>query len=116
MRSRFYIGIIFLAMQCIGILVARFVPERFFCWAPFDEHTLLNTKIEINNTLLSPEETDNRYRYLMNTWEPRAVHNVFNMVEQYETTYGKADSAKVIIKYSTNGHAVQTWRFPKSNP
>ncbi len=76
----------------------------------------MHTEIEIDNYKLSQEETDVRYRYLMNTWEPRAVHNVFNIVEQYETTYGKKDSAKVIIKYSTNGHPVQTWQFSKSEP
>ncbi len=116
MRSRFYIGIVFLGLQCISIIAARFIPERFFCWAPFDEHTLLHTEIEIDNNELSREETDTRYRYLMNTWEPRAVHNVFNIVEQYETTYGKTDSARVIIKYSTNGHPEQTWQFPISEP
>jgi hypothetical protein len=107
------IGIAFLFAQCGSVLVARFIPERFFCWAPYDEHTSLETRVIIGDSELDAKEVNARYRYLVNGWEPRAIHNVFNIIQQYETTYGAGDSAEVIVTYSKNGHPQQTWRYPK---
>lgn len=113
MGLRKTLGIIFLLAQCGSVLMARFIPERFFCWAPYDEHTSIQTKVKLGMKELSPKQVNERYRYLVNGWEPRAIHNVLDIIEQYETTYGARDSAEVIVTYSTNGHRPQTWRFPK---
>lgn len=107
------IGIIFLFVQCISIGVATTIPEKFFCWAPYDEHTLLRTKVVIDTTELTYNQINQRYRYSLNDWEPRAVHNVLDLVEQYERTYGSQDSANVIIEYTTNGNPSKVWVYPK---
>ncbi len=106
-------GIIFLLAQCGSVLIARFIPERFFCWAPYDEHTSMKTNVKLGMTELNPKQVNERYRYIVNGWEPRAIHNVLDIIEQYETTYGAKDSAEVIVTYTTNGHRHQTWRHPK---
>ena len=116
MSIRFKIGVIFLLIQCVSVLMAGKFPEKFFCWAPYDEHTLLTTAVVIDNTNLSAKEIEERYRYRMNGWEPRSVHNAFNIVEQYENSYGAKDSAIVRITYSINGHPSQQWLYPKSIP
>ena len=113
MNVRKFIGLLFLAAQCGSVLLARFIPERFFCWAPYDEHTSMQTVVKLGDTELSSKQVNQRYRYIVNGWEPRTIHNVLDIIEQYETTYGARDSAEVIVKYSTNGHAPQTWRHPK---
>ncbi len=112
MGLRKIIGMLFLAAQCVSMAIARFVPEKFFCWAPYDEHTSLNTRVWLKDQELDRKQIDQRYRYFLNGWEPRAIHNVFDIVEQYETTYGAGDSAQVLIQYSTNGHPHKKWHFP----
>lgn len=95
--------------QIISLVVARFIPERFFCWAPYDEHTYINVSVEINGKELTEKEIKNRYHYKSRGWEPRSIHNVFNIISQYESTYGKDDNALVQVKYTTNGKKELTW-------
>ena len=113
MRTRNTFGILFLCLQLAAVLAARFIPERFFCWAPYDEHSLLQTEVSILGKPLSPQEVADRYRYRMNGWEPRSIHNVFNLVRQYEQTYGRTDSALITIRYQTNGHPAKIWTYPE---
>lgn len=113
MGIRKIIAIAFLLAQCSLVLTARFIPERFFCWAPYDEHTSMQTVVKLGKTELSPKQANQRYRYIVNGWEPRTIHNVLDIIEQYETTYGASDSAEVIVTYSTNGHRSQTWSHPR---
>ncbi|WP_369999924.1 hypothetical protein [Winogradskyella sp.] len=109
MSLRKKIGLLFIAAQFILIVYAKFVPERFFCWAPFDEHTFLDVDVEVNGKSLSKKEIEKRYRYKSLGWEPRSINNVFNIIRQYESTYGKNDNAKVTVKYSTNGNEERIW-------
>ena len=111
MKIRFYFGILFLLLQVGGIIYARTTPERFFCWAPYDSHTLFETFVTIDGKTLTQQEAEARYNYKMKAWEQRAIENVFSIIEQYEDTYGKADNANVVVKYSTNGHAEKEWIY-----
>jgi hypothetical protein len=111
MKTRFIIGILFISIQLASIIYARFIPERFFCWAPYDSHTLFEVFVTIDSKTLSQQETEKRYGYKMKGWEQRSIHNIFSLVKQYERTYGKKDNASVIIIYSTNGHPKKTWKL-----
>ncbi|OUS01332.1 hypothetical protein A9Q86_05980 [Flavobacteriales bacterium 33_180_T64] len=111
MKVRFYFGILFLLLQVGLIAYARFIPERFFCWAPYDSHTKFEVFVTINQDTLSLQETETRYNYKMNGWEQRSAHNIFSIITQYEQTYGKDDNAKVVMKYSTNGHNDLEWNY-----
>lgn len=111
MKLRKTIGILFIISQIVMIIYAKFVPERFFCWAPFDEHTYLDIDVEVNGELLTKEQVEQRYRYKSLGWEPRSINNVFSIIKQYESTYGKEDNASVKVKYSTNGNEEQIWYF-----
>jgi hypothetical protein len=105
-----YIGILFLLLQLGSVVYARFIPEKFFCWAPYDEHTYYKIKVSLNGEELSTKEVKLRYNYLSDGWEPRSIDNVFSLVQQYETTYGKAEKANVEILYNTNGNGWNIWR------
>ena len=96
-------------IQLSVIIYSRFIPERFFCWAPYDEHTNYKINVTIEGRELSTQEVNERYRYTPEGWEPRAIHNVFSIVKQYEETYGKKDNAEVEIVYKTNGHKEERW-------
>lgn len=102
-------GIIFIAIQFGLVIYAKFIPERFFCWAPYDSHTKFETIVKINDQTLTPEEAASRYGYKMKGWEQRSINNVFMLIEQYEHSYGKEDQANVKMIYSTNGHPEQIW-------
>ncbi len=115
MKINQLIGISFLAIQVIMIGYARFVPERYFCWAPYDEQTLYDIVVEINGNPLSKRAIGQRYKYKNQGWESRTIQNIFDLIETYETTYGKNDNAQVTVTYETNGHAVKTWYFQNEN-
>ncbi|MBR9914925.1 MAG: DUF3421 domain-containing protein [Algicola sp.] len=115
MKIRFFIGVCFLLLQIGGIVYARFVPERFFCWAPYDSHTKFEVLVTINGRTLSSEEASDRYHYKMKGWEQRSIHNIISLIRQYERSYGKNDHAEVTLIYATNGHPEQTWIYNESN-
>lgn len=106
-------GVAFLLAQVAGIAWARFVPERFFCWAPYDEHSRFEVRVAIDGRPLSPDEVSARYRYPARAWEPRSIHNIISQVRQFETTYGRDDGAEVVIEYVTNGRPKETWTWPQ---
>ncbi|WP_248723026.1 hypothetical protein [Seonamhaeicola sp. ML3] len=111
MKTRYYFGITFLLLQVISIIYALFISERFFCWAPYDEHTYIQVSVEIDGKQLTKREVKDRYRYKAEGWEPRSINNVFNIITQYETTYGINDNANVLVKYETNGNKQRIWRL-----
>lgn len=51
-----FIGILFLLLQLGSVVYARFIPEKFFCWAPYDEHTYYKIKVSLNGEELSAKE------------------------------------------------------------
>jgi len=112
-KTRYYIGILFLLLQVASVIYARFIPERFFCWGPYDNHTRFEVFVEINGQVLSSNEAEQRYKYKMKGWEQRSIYNIFSLISQYETTYGTQDNAKVSVVYSTNGHPQKEWNLEK---
>ena len=106
-------GIAFLAAQLASVLYARFIPEKFFCWAPYDEHTHYAIRVVVDGHDLSKEEITERYRYPQTAWEVREMDNVLSIIRHYEQTYGAEDSANVSVTYRTNGHAEETWGWPQ---
>lgn len=113
MKIRLFIGILFLSLQMISIGYARFIPERYFCWAPYDIHTKFEVFVTIDGKLLTNEEARQRYRYKMKGWEQRSIYNVMALITQYESTYGKRENADVQIIYSINGHPEKLWKLEK---
>lgn len=103
--------ILFLAAQLFLIGYARFIPERFFCWAPYDQHTYYEIQVRLDNNLLNTGEVAARYKYKAKGWEPRSIYNVFNMVKHFEEGIDASDRAQVLIRYSINGRKQQEWRY-----
>jgi hypothetical protein len=106
------LGVLFLALQVTSIGYARLVPERFFCWAPFDIHTQYVVGVEVGGERLTSAAISQRYRYPSHGWEPRSIHNLFSIIAQYESAYGATDDARVVVDYSINGHPLERWTWP----
>lgn len=111
MKPKTFIGLLFLCLQIFGVFYARFIPERFFCWGPYDHHTEFKISVVIDGDSLSSEEIQKRYRYNSEGYERRHIANIFMIVSDYESTYGRADSARVHIQYASNGNPPQAWTF-----
>ena len=101
-----------LAAQVALIGYARFVPARYFCWAPFDMQTDYSLDVTIGGRKLLPEEIRKRYRRPGRGTDNRSVQNLIDIIQGYEEQYGKADNAQVIMKYRINGKKEQEWHRP----
>ena len=107
------IGIAFLLAQLFSVVYAQFGPSRYFCWAPNDYMVSYRLEVNINGRALTSKEITRRYRGLKSSGVyQNVVKHLENIVQQYETTYGRNDHAQVLLKYSTNGGPEHEWRWP----
>jgi hypothetical protein len=109
---RTVIGGAILLFQIVMIGYARFVPSRYFCWAPYDIQSEYLLDVTIGGRKLTGAEIRNRYRRPKQGVDNRSIQHVMDIVQQYEQTYGAGDHAQVLVKYRVNGKAEQEWRYP----
>lgn len=108
---RKFFVLVFFSLQIGGIFYSRFVEERFFCWAPFDQISLYEVRVELNGQSLYSQEINQRYNLPSTGRENRSIHNVFDIISQYEETYGKDESVSIKVTYRINGKAEEEWNF-----
>ena len=101
----------FFLIQVIGVVYSRFLEERYFCWAPFDQISYYEIRVEVNGVDFTQEQIQRRYNLQGNGRENRAIHNVFSIIKQYEDSYGKEEKVVGKVIYSTNGKAKEEWNF-----
>jgi len=111
-RLRALVGIGFLVFQLYAIARARFVPSRYFAWAPYDAISLYELDVRIDGRLLTTDEVRARYELPSLGRDNRAIQHVIDAVRQYEATYGVGDDATVLLRYRTNGGPERSWRWP----
>lgn len=102
-------------MQVVAIGYARFTPSRFFCWAPYDQLNVYSLHVTLGSSVLSQEEAVRRYRLRGYPRENRSIEHLFQIIRQYESTYGAGDSARVVVRYVTNGHPEKIWTYPSES-
>ncbi len=106
------IGIALLLFQLAMIGYARFVPSRYFCWAPYDMQTDYRLEVTVNGIPLTPNQILRRYQRPARGTDNRSVQHIIDIVQQYEEGYGGPDQAQVLMKYRVNGKEEQNWRWP----
>ena len=106
------IGVAFLLFQLVMIVYARFVPSRYFCWAPYDAQSEYSLQATIGGRALTNPEIRRRYRRPQRGVDNRSIQHVIDIVQQYEQTSGRDDHARVIMKYRVNGGAEKQWHWP----
>ena len=109
---RLLIAVPLLAAQVALIGYARFVPARYFCWAPFDMQTDYTLDVTIGGRRLSAEEIRKRYRRPKRGTDNRSIQNLIDIIQGYEEQYGRADHAEVVMKYRINGKEELEWHRP----
>jgi hypothetical protein len=53
---RQWLAVGFIVLQIGLIIQARFIPERFFCWAPHDAQVQYELDVTVTGKKLTPEE------------------------------------------------------------
>ena len=108
---RWGFGLALLAFQVGAIVHARFVPERYFCWAPFDQQTDYRLEATVNGRNLTPGEISQRYRRSARGTDNRSYQHIIDIVQRTEQQYHSDDRVEVVLTYRINGRQEQQWRY-----
>lgn len=111
LRSSLAVSI--LLAQVAAIFYARFVPSRYFCWAPFDMQTDYQIEAQINGEHLTPSQIRSRYRRPQKGTDNRSVQHIIDIIQQAEHRYHANDNSEVLLRYSVNGKELKTWKFER---
>ncbi|MDI1449842.1 hypothetical protein [Polyangium sp. 6x1] len=114
MHARHVAGCVLLALQVGAIVVARFVPSRYFCWAPNDSSSEYRIEAVVDGRALDDAEIERRYHIGAAGVESRSMQLVLDVVRGYEETRGRQAPARVVIRYRVNGGEPRTWSWPAS--
>ena len=113
MHWRTAIGLLILALQAGAMVRARFVNDRYFCWAPFDQQTKYVIGVAIGDEGLGKSQIRNRYRRPAEGVDNRSAHNLFDIITRAEQKFEKLGRGRVVVRYSVNGHEEREWRYPQ---
>lgn len=100
-----------LLFQVGAVVYARFHPTRFFCSAPNDAITKFNVQVISQGRKLSQAEIQNRYRFFKYGFEDRSPAHIFDIIKQYESTYGRNEHSKVVVYFNVNGKDQDSWKY-----
>lgn len=106
-------GIGFLTLQVALVFHGQFSAGNHFQWAPHTAQVRLELDVEVDGRRLNEDEARRRYRLIYYPWEAHSIHNVTQLIRQYERTYGAAEEARVTLRYSVNGREPRVWRWPE---
>ncbi|MEX2263603.1 MAG: hypothetical protein WD696_16725 [Bryobacteraceae bacterium] len=109
---RLAIGVAFLAFQIAAIVYARYVPSRYFCWAPFDMQTEYWLEVTVDGRPLNGQEIRRRYRRPQHGVDNRSPQHVIDIVQQCEERYAAAERVRVRMRYTVNGKEERQWHWP----
>jgi hypothetical protein len=112
-HARIAIALGLLIFQVGAIVYARFYPTRYFSSAPNDAITKFKVQVTTQGRDLTEAEIQKRYRFFKYGSDDRTPAHIFDIITQYETTYGKDEQAKVVVSYSVNGKDQQSWEYPQ---
>ena len=107
------IALLLFGFQLGAIVYARFVPTRYFCWAPYDIQTDYVATATVDGNRLSGAEFRKRYRRPARGFDNRSPRHVIDMFQQVEEKRAKlGEQARIVMKYRVNGKEEQEWRWP----
>jgi hypothetical protein len=106
-------GMALLVFQVAMVVYARFVPSRYFCWAPFDIQTDYRLQVKVAGKPLTAKQIRERYHRGPVGTDNRSPQHVIDIVQGYEENYGRNDHAAVEMRYRVNGKQEQLWQWPR---
>ena len=109
MHWRTLLGATLLILQGGAIVRARFVDDRYFCWAPFDRQTRYSIAASVDGRPLTPAEIRARYRRAPTGVDNRSQYHLFDLLARAEAQ--APAKAAVTVRYTINGGPEQEWRL-----
>ncbi len=106
-------GVAVLLFQIGAIIHARFVPARYFCWAPYDAQNDYVIEVVAAGRTLSPDEIRRRYKKRAKGTDNRSIQHIKDIISGYETSYGAEENAQVTLSSRVNGGEEQSWKWPR---
>ena len=114
---RIVIPILLFAFQLCAISYARFVPTRYFCWAPYDIQTDYVATATVDGHPLTATEFRRRYRRSKRGTDNRSPFHVIDMLRQVEEKRSAlGEKTTIVMQYRVNGKELQEWRWPPADP
>lgn len=110
--ARWAIVFVIFGVQIFAIVYSRFVPSRYFCWAPYDMQTDYKMNVVVNGKKLSGPEVARRYRRPMQGVDNRSYFHLIDIIEGVENRLPPDERADVVVSFRINGKSEQTWRYP----
>ncbi len=111
-RVRLALACALLALELAGVVRARFVDTRWFCWAPHNQITEYVIEARVGEKALTEGEILTRYRLPARGLDDRCAFNVLEIVRLAEERYHRTDPARVTVIFRVNGHPPVEWRYP----
>src|SRR5260370_28756480 len=103
---RTLIAMLLFAFQLGAIVYARFVPTRYFCWAPYDIQTDYVATTTVNGKPLTGAEFRKRYRRSDRGFDNRSPWHGIDMFRQVEEKRSKlGEHAPSVMNYRVNAKA-----------
>jgi hypothetical protein len=100
-----------LLLQVGAIVYARFVPARYFCWAPYDAQNEYEIEATVGGRPLNPQEIRQRYRKPQEGVDNRSIQHIKDIIQGVELK-APGDNAQVRLRYRVNGGDEQIWQWP----
>ncbi len=107
------LGVAILLFQLGAIIYARFVPARYFCWAPYDSQNDYVIEVIVDDHVLSRDEIRQRYKKRAKGTDNRSIQHIKDIISGYETSYGTEEDAQVTLSFRVNGAEEQSWNWPR---
>ena len=104
------------ALQIAAFVTAKTTSHRYFCWAPFDQHTSYEIHASRHGVPLSDEAIEARYHIPARGYNPRSCYEVLGTIERFESTDGRHRPLEVHVSYRINGGPEQTWTRTPPKP
>ena len=109
---RIVIPALLLIFQICAIGYARFVPTRYFCWAPYDTQTVYDAQATVNGHTLTALEFLHRYRRQQHGGDNRSPQHVIDMLAQAEAKHkSEGDNTTIEMRYRVNGKEWREWHW-----
>jgi len=105
--------ILLFAIQIYWVISHFFQKPQYFTWAPVQKLTFYRLRVELGPVVLTGREACKRYRFRLCGFDHHTPENVFDVIEQFESTYGKNDHAVVSAMYRVNGGEAHAWKLQR---
>jgi hypothetical protein len=108
---RTWLAVAFLSLQLVGVAWARFVPTRYFAWAPNDYAVEYSISAKVDGRALTAAEVESRYRLAQHGLYEFPPEHLIDGLRSVERLYPRGRHGEVHVRYRLDGHAPRAWSF-----